>query len=227
MLAISLLLSVTVILPFAGLIYALKSHHLKVYFVGGLAFIVSQLLVRMPLLSLLSTNSLVYHHLQASQPVLVACLVGLSAGLFEEVTRYLFMNCYLKKYWTWQDGVLFGLGHGSTEALIIVGLPIVGSIFLGGFSTLSSSQLVLAAVERLLAILLHIGLSLLVMRGLTVKRMRYLGIAILIHGVVDAAIGIIPLYVSNSLMIIEGGLALVSIGVFGYCLIIRRDWGNK
>ena len=49
---------------------------------------------------------------------LAALLLGLSAGVFEEGTRWLVYRFWIRKARTWPQGVVFGSGHGGAEALI-------------------------------------------------------------------------------------------------------------
>src|SRR3990172_4226692 len=48
-----------------------------------------------------------------------AILLGLSAGIFEEGTRWLAYRFWIRKARTWPQGVVFGSGHGGAEAVIL------------------------------------------------------------------------------------------------------------
>ncbi len=50
--------------------------------------------------------------------LLAALLLGLSAGVFEEVTRYLFYR-RMKDTRQWDQGLMFGAGWGGVEAIIL------------------------------------------------------------------------------------------------------------
>ena len=51
--------------------------------------------------------------------VILAILYGLSAGLFEEIARYLGFRFWLKEDRTWKDSLMYGAGHGGIEAILL------------------------------------------------------------------------------------------------------------
>ena len=141
---------------------------------------------------------------------------GLMAGLFEETGRFLAMKFLLKKYpATPKPGVAYGLGHGGVEMVIIFGISMISTLTmaimvnLGQTDTLLSSapadakdqltatfeQLqttgagtyLLGLWERLSALTLHLGLSILVWAAVR-KGGKWLWLfpaAILLHALVD------------------------------------------
>src|SRR5690625_7031839 len=107
----------------------------------------------------------------AMQPVLFAVVIGLSAGVFEEMARFILMR-FLMKQRDWQSGFLFGAGHGGIEAVLFVGISAV-SLLLSP-SLITSGELYFnGGLERLFAMLLHIGLSIIVLQGVVQKRFFY------------------------------------------------------
>src|SRR5699024_12320352 len=58
-----------------------------------------------------------YTLMQVASPIVFSIVLGLSAGIFEEVTRYVLMRFVMYKR-TWQSGFFFGAGHGVIEAII-------------------------------------------------------------------------------------------------------------
>ena len=58
---------------------------------------------------------------------IAAILLGLSAGVFEEGARWLAYRFWIRRARTWPQGVVFGSGHGGTEA-IIAGLLAVATL---------------------------------------------------------------------------------------------------
>ena len=172
----------------------------RAFVCGMLAFAVSQVLTRLPLMAFLSTVQQPWAAVLVSAPV-----ASFTAGLFEETGRLLIMLWLLKRFHRWVDGVSFGLGHGGLEAILVVGLSSVSNLVLAilissgqtpaGLSperiealkttlTATSPELFyLAGLERVSAIALHVGLSVLVLWGIVAGR-RLLGwaLAVLIHG---------------------------------------------
>ncbi|MFN8426958.1 MAG: YhfC family glutamic-type intramembrane protease [Anaerolineales bacterium] len=96
----------------------------KLVLAGGLTFIASQIL-HIPLVVGLNK------FLQNSSLLVTAIILGLLAGIFEETARYILFKFILKKSRSWKEGVLVGLGHGGTEAILIgisVALTLVNMI---------------------------------------------------------------------------------------------------
>ena len=89
---------------------------LRPLFIGVLAFFVSQILLRIPLLSILSTQGWFLTFAQ-QQMLLYLILLSASAGLFEESARLLGAKCFCKGRRSYRDAVSFGLGHGLCEVV--------------------------------------------------------------------------------------------------------------
>lgn len=209
-------------IPLAVAIYAIVQRRFWPFMLGVLAFILSQVLFRLPILQLLEVKSIGYTMFSATRPVLFAILLALSAGLVEELARYIFMRFLLKER-SWQTGFLFGAGHGGVEAILFVGLGAVLMMFTAS-DLIAESDFLVGGIERFFAMVLHIGLSLLVLRSVLDERMSYLWLAIFIHTFVNSLAGILPLYFSSTLAIVmvEVSLAVIALGLFIYHLIQKR-----
>lgn len=146
---------------------------------------------------------------------LYALYGGLAAGLFEEGGRYLTMKLFMKRQLDRDNALMFGVGHGGTEALLVVGLTYVGNLVtsmminsgtievslraldesaraaaetqLAALWTTPSWTFFLGGVERILAIALHIALSYLVYRAVKSGRLSLWLLAVAIHAGIDAA----------------------------------------
>lgn len=181
---------------------------------------------------------------------LYALYGGLMAGLFEETGRYLAFAFALKKYRSKNvNALMYGAGHGGFEAIAIVGLTMINNITWsvminnGSISTLLESlsgdqltqaqqsiallsttpsyQFLLGGVERLLAIALHIALSVIVWFAVKWEGKLYLyPVAILIHFAVDAAAALLS-GLGINLFIIE---ALIAVLTAAAVLFARRLW---
>ena len=89
------------------------------------------------------------------------------------------------------------------------------SAFWEPIDLLQPTQLILPVVERVLAITMHVGFSVIIWNGFQLnQRVRYLVLAILAHGVVDALIPLAGRF-GWGVMALEGILA----GVAGLLLI--------
>src|SRR5690606_17813755 len=98
----------------------------RIFWLGALVFVVSQMLLRIPLISALQ---LVLGPQIAGSPALsfvVGAGLALTAALFETGGRYLGYRLLLRRDpKSWDVGVLFGLGHGGIEsALLVAGVAV-------------------------------------------------------------------------------------------------------
>jgi len=141
--------------------------------------------------------------------VFLAIGAGLSAGVFEEVTRYLVFRFWLKE----DDSLLpvkYGIGHGGVEALaagIVVVFALVQVLVLSGQNALASfpaetaavirsqletywavpgGQALLGAWERISAMIFQVGASVMVYKSVREKKVLWLLGAILGHAALDA-----------------------------------------
>lgn len=213
---------VSIGLPLVLFFYAYWQKKVMPFILGSAAFLLSQILLRIPLLQYLGESYPAYTMMSMTNPILFAIMIGLSAGLFEELARFILMT-FLMKQRNFQAGFYFGAGHGGIEAVLIVGIPVATLLF-SPTMVLSSEMAFMGGIERFFAIVLHIGLSILVLQAIVQKRFRYVLFAILIHTLVDTLVVIIPLFVRQevALFLIEGALAFIASMVLLYSLWIKR-----
>ena len=142
---------------------------------------------------------------------------GLAAGIFEETGRFLAMKLFLKKESSAaKNAVAYGLGHGGAELLVIFGITMISNLALAvminsgqsdtiiasapaanhaqveaqlaSIQALTAGSLLFGLWERVSAIILQIGLSIIVWTAVR-KGGKWLWLfpaAILLHAVVDA-----------------------------------------
>ncbi|MFT4297545.1 MAG: YhfC family glutamic-type intramembrane protease [Micropruina sp.] len=212
----TLTLLICLLLPLGGLVWIVTKRRggVRVYpqagraFAAGmLTFVASQVLTRIPLMAWLSGQSAPWAQWLLSGPA-----ASFTAGLFEETGRLLVMLWLLRRFHRWIDGVSFGLGHGGIEAVLLVGLTQLSNLtlaflinsgqtaaldqlpaatrdmVLNALTGTPSLDFYLAGVERIAAIGLHVGLSVLILWGIVAGR-RALAwvVAVLIHGVCNLA----------------------------------------
>ncbi|RXJ16713.1 YhfC family intramembrane metalloprotease [Bacillus albus] len=209
-------------LPLLALLYAVWKKRYIPYILGVLAFVVSQILIRIPILNYVNGTSTDFQMFSVMQPVLFVLLLSLSAGIFEEVARFIAMRYFMKQL-DWQSGFLFGAGHGGIEAVLIVGIPVI-SLLLSQTAIQNGDSYYFAGIERIFAMVLHIGLSFIILQAVVQKKFRYVIYAILIHGTANALASIISLYVKGKSGIImsEVSLAICALLVFSYSFILKR-----
>ncbi len=183
----------------------------KIFLYGALVFLLSQLITRVPAVQV--AQIFLAPALQSSQTLLYVWFVvlALTAGLFEEVGRYLGYRFLVKDEKTWQAGLMFGAGHGGLESMVLVGgLALLGlinvlALALTDFSAMNlpPEQLaqidaarqqiaalewwmpLLGAYERFITIFFQIALSILVLQTFLKNSWLWLVAAILLHALVD------------------------------------------
>ncbi|WP_114560380.1 YhfC family glutamic-type intramembrane protease [Desertihabitans aurantiacus] len=177
--------------------------------VGVLTFTVSQLLLRIPLLSVVEPLLAGW---VAAHPLLWLALLSLSAGVFEETARALGFRFLLRREPSRAATPLgAGLGHGGIEAALLVGVSIASSALL--FWALDTGSLpaavlppeaqqtlaaqrdataglgaggpLAAGYERVVAMALHLALSVLVFVAVRTGRRPLVVLAVLLHGAVN------------------------------------------
>ncbi|MGQ9786107.1 MAG: YhfC family glutamic-type intramembrane protease [Anaerolineae bacterium] len=168
----------------------------RLYLMGGLTFIISQV-VHLPInyaLGLLTGAWGV-----GLWPVpLMALVAGLSAGICEQPTRWIVLRYLLREVRDWRGALQFGTGHGGIEAIILglIALSTAASMIviqtggvqafgLEGEAAVQAEQSLrlfwdtlwymplLAGLERAFAIAFHICMAVLVMRAITHSRVIY------------------------------------------------------
>ena len=192
-----------------------------VFFLGALCFLITQVFTRVPLLGWLQGEP-VFILWAMSIPLLSGILIALTAGVFEEIGRFAFKAFALKPArMRILEPVIFGLGHGLCEAVWMF------SAFWGSISVLQPSQLVLPIAERILAITMHVGFSVMIWNGFQLdQRIRYLVLAILAHGFVDALMPLAGIF-GWGVLALEGILALFAGLLLIYVIYSRKYYQNE
>lgn len=229
MLIFSLIASIFICfgIPIIGIIILKKKKYAVFipFLAGALAFFISQICIRIPVLGLLQQTA--WYNLLQYQPVAYALFLGVTAGIMEEGARWIFMKLFLRREEKQEivHGVAFGLGHGGIEAVLLVGINLLYVLFIeisgGGDLGVTSAAVLLGGVERIFAIAFHVGASLIVLYGIRRhKAGRYLLLAVLLHTLMDAATVILQRVFSVGAMGIEIFVAIFA-GItlaIGICL---------
>ena len=153
-----------------------------------------------------------------AQDLFIGLTLGLSAGVFEEVARYVAYRGWIKADREWSGALVFGAGHGGIEAIIFGGLTLYAliqaiSLRNGDLSTLVpaeqihiiESQLsaywkapwyvaILGAVERVFALSLHLCASVMVLQVFKRDNRLWLAAAIGWHALANASAYVVLIY---------------------------------
>ena len=168
------------------------------------------------------------------QNVILSVFLGLSAGLFEELSRYAMYRWWAKDARSWGKGLLAGVGHGGSEAIILGLLVLYGYVQMLIVRGMDISTLVtpdkvelakaqiqaywsapwymtmLGALERLFTIPLHLACSVLVLQAFARKKFWWVGLAILYHALADG-VAVFVSQIGFSALAIEGIIGIFAI----------------
>ncbi len=203
-----------VILPVALGILLTRRFQLgwRLWWIGGATFILSQVghLPFNQFLTWLFQNQYLPAPPAAWRPFFNPVILGLSAGLWEELSRAAVYRFWAKDARSWRKGILLGAGHGGIEAILLGALVIIAFINMSAARNLDLSQVVpasqlalaqqqvatywsaawpmtlLGAVERIFTIPCQICLSVLVLQAFTRNQPLWIGVAVLWHAFLDA-----------------------------------------
>jgi len=198
----------------------------RIFFIGVLFFIISQI-IELPIAAGVAIFDLGLER----RPWLGALITGLTAGVGEEVARYLAFRFTrtMRDNRTWPAALLLGAGHGGAES-ILVGLIVIALAIIPALAPdLLPSELsiggevawyayLLGGLERIFAITVQVSLAVLVFLVFVRRSIGYLFLAMLYHALVDfTVLGLQAAY--ENLLLTEGVVfifALISLGIIWY-----------
>lgn len=223
--------------PILGLLYLKikkKAHVIKPFLTGAIVFTIFQMLIRIPLLQNVLSNMQWFIELSMN-PWLYGLFLGVTAGIAEEVGRYLGFKTILRDRLSFDDGIAYGLGHGGIEAIIILGVTNINNLILAisinngtyealmnksngmitdglkqQFINMSVNNMAMGGIERIFAIILQIAMTLIVLYAVREKKFKYILYAILIHTVIDAPVVILPQVFGFTTVSMEAVIAVMA-----------------
>lgn len=126
---ISLVISVG--LPVAVLaVFAVKYKKqgiISAWLLGAAGFFVTQILIRVPILTVLQSQSW-FQSLANNHLVVYGFGLAFTAGLFELVGRFVVAKILHKKNLNFNRSLAAGLGHGGIEAMVITGIAMINNL---------------------------------------------------------------------------------------------------
>jgi uncharacterized membrane protein YhfC len=208
-------IAIQLLFPLALAIWVRRRHphgRWRFFGLGAAVFFVSQILTRIPLMQL--AQYFLRHALKRSKGLLVGWIAfgAVTAGLFEEVGRYLgFRWLWGSHARDWESALMYGVGHGGLESMLLTGglsiLGLVNVLLLSRMDLtklpLNATQLeqaraqqaiifrtpgwtpLMSAVERVFAIAVQVSMSVLVLQCFVRESLRWLWVAVGYHAMVD------------------------------------------
>lgn len=216
--AVCVTLFISLVLPIVVYImYGVKNKGKGVWtawLLGAAGFFVFQMIIRVPILNLLSLNAGFVAFLQEHY-ILYCFILALTAALFEVTGRYIVARI-MSKGLTFKRSMAAGMGHGGIEAILLIGMTYINNLVYismintGSFDTVvaqtaelgvDTAGLVavkealmntgvlafyLAGYERILTMISHTALSLIVCYFVWKKKdLMGIGICVAVHFLMD------------------------------------------
>jgi uncharacterized membrane protein YhfC len=234
LLAANYLLMMALPLALATLIQRRRRPGWGLFGIGAVTFVAAQLL-HIPFNSLVLGSGLLPSEVTVVTNLLILSLfLGLSAGVFEEVARYLTYRFWAKTARDWSKGLMLGAGHGGIEAILLglvagINFAVLLVVQRGGLHAVLPPEalveleaqyaylfelpwylMLFGALERVFALALHLAASLLVMQVLIRRQWRWLWAAIGWHALLNA----VAVFVNTQWGAVpaESALGLLSLG---------------
>ena len=210
-------LLVSLILPLLISIFLIVRN--KTYFksiiIGVLTFLIFQVFTRIYIIQVILPTQVWYILFTYQYPILYAFLLSLTAGLFEEIGRYIMMKFILKKM-ELKHALAFGIGHGGIEAMLFVGFALI----MVNPAMIDTQNLMMSGLERLSAIIFHCGFSVLVYQMVFNGKKYHLIYSITLHTLVNF-ISVILMINGVNLWILEGLLLIFALIMLYF---IKTQW---
>lgn len=232
-----------IIIPIVLAIWLRKKKGANVlpFFIGCFIFVLFALILE-PMLHNVALASPII----TGSPIIYVLYGGLAAGLFEEVGRYVGMRFLMtKKLRRPVNSLMYGAGHGGIEAAILLGANMISyavimlalragadwpaamgeqnlTVVLQGITANTTGMIVLGLLERILAITLHICLSVVVYAGIVRHKFWYLPLAIGIHMLVDSGVLAINLF-TGKIWLCEVVCALADVVLVYFVALLYRS----
>ena len=158
--------------PTAVFAFLLKKskQSLKIFLVGGCTYLISQVCIRQPVLSILESID-AYKIFEISNPVGYMLFISITAALIEEFGRYIAFHFVTRDCTVNNIPLYYGFGHGG-----------------------------IAGVERISTQIAQIAFSFIVFYAFHKKKYRYLMLAIVLHTVYDFSVILLNYGLSPSVL---------------------------
>jgi ABC-2 type transport system permease protein len=236
---------IIILLPVSLAIWLRRGRRVPwLYFCVGILTFLGAQIVHLPLNHLLEQIGLLPQDTESGSIILTALILGLTAALTEELARTA-GYAIVRRARRYEDGLMMGLGHGGIEAMIVgvilaasvsslwfvqeSGLPPIelspeqSAALARQLSIMSDSQALalLPLVERAIALVIQVSLSVMVLMAFVRRNWLYVAAAIVIHTAFD----FIAVAASNqieNIWLVEGLLALTAAPVAYWAWRQRR-----
>lgn len=239
------MLIITTIFAFAmpiGLLIYWKTRHglsLFPFLMGALSFLLFAMGMEQTLhAAVLGTDTPLSKTIQ-NTPWLYVAYGCLAAGAFEESGRFFTFKVLLRNYREKENAVAYGIGHGGIETILTLGLTyllmtlVSFGVNIGGTElspvliesarTTTAPVMLLAMLERVSAMILHIALSIIVFTAANrLGKIRLFPLAIILHAAANIFAGMYQAGILTNIVLIELLTFLCSLCILMFGLRLYR-----
>lgn len=170
-----------------------------------------------------------------ASPVLYTLYAAFAAGVFEETGRLFGFKVLLRKNNNKSCAAAYGIGHGGAEVILILGVSYLTMILavmgvnigdaattnqiLANAYSITFATAGIAMFERISAMMIHVGLSMLVLTAARHRKQMWLyPVAILLHALSDVPAAMYQYGAITSLAAVEGCAFVIAV----ICLVLGR-----
>jgi len=171
---------------------------------------------------------------------------SMAAGVFEESARFASFHILKKRRTGFGTALQYGIGHGGAEAIILGGISMISIVVLIAMANNFGAQapevlgaaamqqvqavaeappavMLVSGIERLLAIGVHVSLSVAVYYAVYQPRKVWLyPLAVVLHALVNVPAGLYQVGVLTNLWLVEGTVAFAMAALIAFAALLHR-----
>ena len=179
-----------------------------------------------------------------SNPLAYGLIGALMAGLFEETGRLFGFKLLLKNHKKKIVSIGYGIGHGGIECVMTLGTTYLlytmflisgtlgdsttDALILQTIDSIDATIIPIALIERVVAIVLHIGLSVFVYKAANKSNSFYLyPLAVLLHMISDIPAGLYQAGLLTNVYAVELLTAIISVTIFIFAIRTYKNMKDE
>lgn len=142
--ALSLIVSVGLPIALCMIVWRKTKARISVFLIGAATFVLFAMVLEQILHTIMFK---VCGTALTGSLWLYALYGGLAAGIFEETGRYLAMKLCMKKNLNKQNAIMYGVGHGGIEAILLAGVTCVSNLAIAAMINGGQAPMLLNSVR--------------------------------------------------------------------------------
>ena len=233
----------SLILPIGAWIYLVKKgkNMSRYILLGMFGFFAAQIILRVPMLQLLAAEPW-FANFANSNPIIYALFLSFTTAAFETASRFIILKYAIKDNIKFGTALSVGFGHGACETLAYVGITSVVNLSVSlmintnslaktenyeaikeSLVSASASSFFAAGTERIIVMLIHIGLTVIVAYFMQ-KNMDLTGFGICLaaHCVYDYTVKLIS-QIGASVWVTICAMAVFAAAIIAVTVYIKKQ----